>query len=374
MPIAAIFDEGWWRSLYFNFHALPILVHCAPTPAAPSTPVDRERRSRRGEKARRIRPPPWILPADRFLEWYTKDWSEEDQARCCSPLRSPPPRRLQPAARRTHPPPHQHRGPRAPQDATFEPLHERYAPLALDVIRKLRGFYIKLGQIGATRSDFVARQYIERRARAPAPTLLPHSPPSALLRSGRLSIPCSPAAGRRTPKPPAALHGTLTKTPRAHAPPLLFALLQDGDPPRRLPARIPRLRQGGHRAVPRAPRRRGLRLDRGEAPRQRLHRAGARRGVWPGFPSPPRDLWARVPAVIDAAAATRPDALSGASQVHKARLKDGRLVAVKARRRRSAAPLFSSLALSPRVPCPETPWATPSRRTSSRVRRCSTRG
>ena len=34
------------------------------------------------------------------------------------------------------------------------------------MIRTLRGFYVKLGQIGATRSDFVARQYIERRARA----------------------------------------------------------------------------------------------------------------------------------------------------------------------------------------------------------------
>lgn len=52
----------------------------------------------------------------------------------------------------------------ARQEAMFEPLHARYAPLALEVIRNLRGFYIKLGQIGATRSDFVAPQYIRRCA------------------------------------------------------------------------------------------------------------------------------------------------------------------------------------------------------------------
>ena len=36
-----------------------------------------------------------------------------------------------------------------PQEAVFQPLHERYAPLALDVIKRLRGFYVKLGQARA---------------------------------------------------------------------------------------------------------------------------------------------------------------------------------------------------------------------------------
>lgn len=43
----------------------------------------------------------------------------------------------------------------------FAPLHERYAPLSLHVMRTLKGFYVKIGQMGATRSDFVAMPYIK---------------------------------------------------------------------------------------------------------------------------------------------------------------------------------------------------------------------
>lgn len=43
MPLAAAFDEGWYRSLYFNWHAMPVLVHY------------------------------------RLIEWYTKEWSDAEQ-------------------------------------------------------------------------------------------------------------------------------------------------------------------------------------------------------------------------------------------------------------------------------------------------------
>lgn len=90
LPFVASYDNGLYRSLYFNVNAFPLLAHY------------------------------------RLLEWWTKEWSDKEQ------------------------------------EEVFQPLHERYAPVALNVIRTLRGFYIKLGQIGATRSDFVAKQYIER--------------------------------------------------------------------------------------------------------------------------------------------------------------------------------------------------------------------
>jgi len=40
------------------------------------------------------------------------------------------------------------------QDAAYEVLHNRYAQTGLDIILHLKGFYIKIGQIGATRGSF----------------------------------------------------------------------------------------------------------------------------------------------------------------------------------------------------------------------------
>lgn len=48
------------------------------------------------------------------------------------------------------------------QDAAFLELHERYAPRALEIILKLRGFYTKFGQVGASRHDIMPRQYTSR--------------------------------------------------------------------------------------------------------------------------------------------------------------------------------------------------------------------
>ena len=121
LPVAVASDEGLSRSVYFNAHALPALAHY------------------------------------RLTEWWLRRQGASE----------------------------------AETEAALQPLHDRYAPLSLHVILKLRvrasgadrqrqaasrprarrlarsrssaqGFYIKLGQIGATRSDFVAPQYIER--------------------------------------------------------------------------------------------------------------------------------------------------------------------------------------------------------------------
>ncbi len=91
--MAAAFDEGLSRSLYFNAHALPVLAHYR------------------------------LVEASLAVQGQDSD---------------------------------------AEKAAALAPLHRRYAPLVLDVIRALRGFYIKIGQLGATRSDFVAQEYIER--------------------------------------------------------------------------------------------------------------------------------------------------------------------------------------------------------------------
>ena len=48
------------------------------------------------------------------------------------------------------------------KDAAFEALHEEYADDALSIIHMLRGFYIKVGQIGSSRDDFVPKQYLKR--------------------------------------------------------------------------------------------------------------------------------------------------------------------------------------------------------------------
>lgn len=47
------------------------------------------------------------------------------------------------------------------QAAVFDKLHTESAPACLATILKLRGFYIKIGQMGATRADFVPPQFIE---------------------------------------------------------------------------------------------------------------------------------------------------------------------------------------------------------------------
>ncbi len=48
------------------------------------------------------------------------------------------------------------------RDAAFEALHNKYAAASKAIILSLRGFYIKIGQMGATRADFVPQQYIEQ--------------------------------------------------------------------------------------------------------------------------------------------------------------------------------------------------------------------
>lgn len=47
------------------------------------------------------------------------------------------------------------------QDEALERLHEKYAPVAEKVVRELKGFYIKLGQMGSTRADFIAEPYLK---------------------------------------------------------------------------------------------------------------------------------------------------------------------------------------------------------------------
>ncbi|CAM9397143.1 unnamed protein product, partial [Heterosigma akashiwo] len=44
------------------------------------------------------------------------------------------------------------------QDAYYEPLHDKYSHKMQEIIEHLKGFYIKIGQIGATRSDFLPKQ------------------------------------------------------------------------------------------------------------------------------------------------------------------------------------------------------------------------
>ncbi len=51
--------------------------------------------------------------------------------------------------------------PESEQDAAFERLHNKYASQCKDIILTLRGFYIKIGQMGATRADFVPQQYLD---------------------------------------------------------------------------------------------------------------------------------------------------------------------------------------------------------------------
>ncbi|EQC27135.1 hypothetical protein SDRG_15036 [Saprolegnia diclina VS20] len=48
------------------------------------------------------------------------------------------------------------------QDAHYEELHDLYAPTLYDVVLHLKGFYVKLAQIGSTRHDFLPKQYLDR--------------------------------------------------------------------------------------------------------------------------------------------------------------------------------------------------------------------
>ena len=52
--------------------------------------------------------------------------------------------------------------PEAVQDEEFNKLHVAHAPTVLALIHELRGFYVKLGQIGSTRADFVPEEYLKR--------------------------------------------------------------------------------------------------------------------------------------------------------------------------------------------------------------------
>lgn len=46
-------------------------------------------------------------------------------------------------------------------EAAYQKLHEKYAPEVRDLFAKLRGFFIKLAQLGSVRDDFVPAAYME---------------------------------------------------------------------------------------------------------------------------------------------------------------------------------------------------------------------
>ena len=50
--------------------------------------------------------------------------------------------------------------PEPDQDKRFNALHDMYAPIAMDIILDMGGFYIKIGQMGSVRDDFVPPQYM----------------------------------------------------------------------------------------------------------------------------------------------------------------------------------------------------------------------
>eukprot|EP00903_Cladosiphon_okamuranus_P009325 g8894.t2 len=52
--------------------------------------------------------------------------------------------------------------PEKEQEAAYKPLHDQYAKEAVDIILRLKGFYIKIGQLASTRADFLPPQYYER--------------------------------------------------------------------------------------------------------------------------------------------------------------------------------------------------------------------
>lgn len=48
------------------------------------------------------------------------------------------------------------------RDLAFDELHNRYAPTIFDIIYHLKGFFIKLAQVGSTRADFLPPQYLDQ--------------------------------------------------------------------------------------------------------------------------------------------------------------------------------------------------------------------
>jgi aarF domain-containing kinase len=52
----------------------------------------------------------------------------------------------------------------AEQDAEYARLHEKYAPEVFGIVLELKGFYIKLAQLGSTRPDVLAEPYLSRAA------------------------------------------------------------------------------------------------------------------------------------------------------------------------------------------------------------------
>lgn len=267
------------------------------------------------------------------------------------------------------------------QDEIFEPLHERYAPVALDVIRKLRGFYIKLGQIGATRSDFVARQYIERRAGFSLGFLSPLSFPHTLMRSPRTHcrashhVPPSAGSARSQQVPPSFL-----RRRRSRIPPSLLSSLFPPPPPIR-PKRSCETLQDDCPHEPLSYVRSVISQSLGR-PAEEVFEWIEEKPLGSASIGQARARRNSERASLSAAAAGRAliqrrgesavaplsfqRAFAEFLQVHKAKLKDGRLVAVKARPATHGLP----------TQVPTAPHLTiPSTHQPARVsRRCSTRG
>ena len=55
--------------------------------------------------------------------------------------------------------------PEPEREAAFTRLHDMYAPQLYGLIVRLRGLYVKLGQVGATRGDMVPQSYLDELAR-----------------------------------------------------------------------------------------------------------------------------------------------------------------------------------------------------------------
>ena len=47
------------------------------------------------------------------------------------------------------------------RDAAFDKLHDRYGQKIYEIIIHLQGFYLKLGQLGASRTDIIPKQWVE---------------------------------------------------------------------------------------------------------------------------------------------------------------------------------------------------------------------
>lgn len=125
MSLAIACHQGTRRSFFFNCTALPAIAHY------------------------------------RLVSWMTKTLSKEEQVRVptrryCSSWQ---------VSQATELPLPMHVADRLaapPQEKRLEPLHEKYSQLALGVIRELRGYYIKIGQVLSARPDFVPQAYVVR--------------------------------------------------------------------------------------------------------------------------------------------------------------------------------------------------------------------